>query len=117
MELPRWELDSVFPGIASTELDGAVQAIVDGIAALGRLVDERDVRAGVRVPAGEAAATFEAIAAQLNEVLERATLVGTYLTCLIEGDSRDTAAQARQSELRQHYVELEKVSTRLTAWI
>jgi pepF/M3 family oligoendopeptidase len=115
-ELPRWELDSVFPGVGSPELDEAMADVVSGIAALGELFDARDVRGAASAP-DEAAATFDAVAEQLNALLDRTNVLASYLGCLVDSDSRDTVAKSRQSELRQHSVALDKLARRLTAWI
>src|SRR4051812_33899543 len=116
-ELPRWDLQNVYPGVDSPELEQALAAVVDELDALGRLFDEHGVGGGEAPEPAAAATLFDELADALNGVVDRFSTIAAYVTCLVQADSRDAAAQARQSELRQHGVTLEKLSTRLTAWI
>jgi oligoendopeptidase F len=116
-ELPRWDLQSVFPGVRSPELDAAVTEVVADIETLGRRFDELGVHGDGQPSADEAAPVFDELVERLNSIVDRFSTIAAYVTCLVTADSRDSEAQARQSELRLLGVTLEKLSTRLTAWI
>ena len=115
--LPHWDLTPFFPGVDSPEFDGAVDDALARIASLRALLDERGVGAEA-VPDPEAtAATFDEAIEQLNELLDRFSLLAAYLHALVSVDSRDERAQARLSELMRESVDLSNIETRLTAWL
>ena len=116
-ELPRWDLQNVFPGVRSPELDAAVADVQADIETLGRRFEELGIHGDAQVSADEAASAFDELAERLNAIVDRFSTIGSYVTCLVTADSRDSEAQARQSELRLLGVTLEKLSIRLTAWI
>ncbi len=110
--LPRWDLTPFFPGVESPELAAAVGAAVAAVDELERLF--------AREAPGEGAvevASFERLLAGLNDAIERLHEVGAYLYLHVTVDSRDTAAQARLSELGRHEARLSKLATRFTAWL
>jgi pepF/M3 family oligoendopeptidase len=116
-ELPRWDLQSVFPGVRSPELDAAVAEVVADIETLGARFDALGIDGDGHPSADEAAAAFDEMVERLNTIIDRFSTIASYVTCLVTADSRDGEAQARQSELRLQGVTLEKLSIRLTAWI
>src|SRR5690242_10614522 len=116
-ELPRWDLETVFPGVRSPELDAAVAEVQADIETLGRRYEELGIDGDARPSADEAATAFDELADRLNAIVDRFSTIAAYVTCLVTADSRDSEAQARQSELRLLGVTLDKLSTRLTAWI
>jgi oligoendopeptidase F len=116
-ELPRWDLQSVFPGVRSPELDAAVAEVVGSIEALGLRFDELAIDGDGQPSADDAARAFDELIDRLNATVDHFSTIGAYVTCLVTADSRDAEAQARQSELRLLGVSLEKLFTRLTAWI
>jgi oligoendopeptidase F len=116
--LPHWDLSVVFPSLDSPEFEAGFQAVVSGTDRLAVLFDERHVEA--QPPAAfdpQQAATFEQAAAQLNDLLDRLATLGAYIAGFVSIDSRDELAQAKQSELRKHNVQLSNLDTRFTAWI
>ena len=115
--LPRWDLDSIFPGPESPELRAAMEGVSRDAADLDALF----VRHGVAAQAGAAngaasVAAFEEIVNRYNALLEDAMRIDGYLYCLVADDVRDDTAQGAASEWRQRKSELARLVPRFTAW-
>jgi len=116
--LPHWDMSIVYPGLASPEFAAAFARTVQDIADLAQLFDTRQIMKQPSLAVDEAvAATFETIVERYNNVLDSARTVIVYISCFVNTDSRDDLAQAKQSELQQHMVQLSQLGTRFTAWI
>ena len=116
--LPHWDLSVVFPSLDSPEFEAGFQAVVTGTDRLAALFDERHVEA--QPPAAfdpRQVETFELASAQLNDLLDRLATLGAYIAGFVSTNSRDELAQAKQSELRRHNVQLSNLDTRFTAWV
>jgi pepF/M3 family oligoendopeptidase len=116
--LPRWDLSRIYPDLASDAFRAAFDRVVADIAALRAQYDEAGIRrrdAGA-LDAG-AVAAFEALATRQNALSEAVRTLSAYISAFVSTNSRDDVAQARQSELQQHLVELSKLGTRFLAWI
>jgi len=116
--LPRWDMSTAYPSLESEEFRAAFARAVDGIAELRAEFDRLGIRAadGVNVDA-ETVAAFDAIVPRQNALGEALRTVGAYVSAFVSTNSRDETAQARDSELSQHLVELRKLGTRFVAWI
>lgn len=116
--LPRWDVSTVYPGLDSPEFARDRNQLIDGIAGLDRMLarhrGERESGPGLDAAAVTAVedvlAAFEAIQEKLHTML-------AYVRSFVTTDSFDDAAQAAESELRQHTIQLSKATTRITAWI
>ena len=117
-QLPRWDLSRVYPGLESDEFRAAFERVTAGIAELRAEFDRRAIRRGddARVDSG-VAATFDALLARQNALADDVRTLSAYIRSFVSTDSREDAAQARESELQQHLVELRKLGTRFEAWI
>lgn len=116
--LPHWDLTVVFPSLDSPEFEAGFQAVVAGTNRLAALFDERHVEAQSSAAFDpQQIQTFELAAAQLNDLLDRLATLGAFIAGFVSTNSRDELAQAKQSELRQHNVQLSNLDTRFTAWI
>ncbi|GAC1466572.1 MAG: M3 family oligoendopeptidase [Chloroflexota bacterium] len=117
-ELPRWDMEIVYPGLESPEFKDSFDSLrsdLDGLASLF-------ARFGIGSPDPsnghiDAVRAFEAIVDALNKLLERYTTVQAYVYAFVSTDSRDNVAQARYSELQQLGVNLAQLEVRFTAWI
>ncbi len=81
-----------------------------------------DDQAANRVDAGDAVdaaliTTMERALTQLNETLAAYRTVSAYIYSFVATNSRDTVAQARQSELQRQGVRLAQLRTRWVAWV
>lgn len=118
-DLPHWDMTVFFPALASPEFQVAFDQVRGDIAELVVLFDRHGVRGLDTAPPvdGALVAAFEAVTGRYNAVLEGMHLVGAYLSSFVTTDSRNEAAQAKSSELRQEGVTLGLLSTRFTAWL
>lgn len=115
---PRWDMSRIYPSLEGAAFGAAFERVIAGIGALRAQFDRDAIRRRdePRVDA-EVAATFESLLTRHNELAEELRTLSAYIRSFVATDSRDDLAQARESELQQHLVELRKLSTRLQAWI
>lgn len=115
--LPRWNLDPVAPPPGSPEFTDAVAAVIEGIAGLTALFDERGVRRHDPTALNDAVvASVETIIPRYNDVLEAAEALEHGLVCRIFTDASDTLAQGALSELEPHLGRLAQLGARFAAW-
>jgi pepF/M3 family oligoendopeptidase len=116
--LPRWDLDSIFPGPQSPEFREATGSAGLAIADLTALFDRHGV--GTR-PIGSidanAITTFAEVVTRYDATLEAALRLDGYLGCLTAADVRNEAAQAAASQWRENLVDLARLAPRFTAWV
>jgi len=114
--LPRWDMTPFFPGLDSPEFGAAFDAFGEQIAELEALWQEHRVDRHA-APADITPHAWETVFERYNSALETSRLLFGYVSSFTSTDSRDSAAQARLSELQQLGVRLGKLGTRWTAWI
>src|SRR5262245_40922536 len=108
----------VFPGLDSPEFAAGFQHAADAISDLTALCDDLAVGRSEHVPLDEETVlAIETVIVRLNAALSQAQMLGAYISAFVATNSRDTLAQARQSELQRHSVRLSQLATRFTAWI
>ncbi|HEX2283019.1 MAG TPA: M3 family metallopeptidase [Thermomicrobiales bacterium] len=116
--LPRWDLDSIFPGPESPEFREAADSASLAIAELTALFDRHGI--GMR-PIGpidtNAITIFDEVVTRYDATLAGALRLDGYLGCLKAADVRDEAAQAAASEWRETLVDLARLAPRFTAWV
>ena len=116
--LPRWDLDSIFPGPASPELRAAFDAIARDTAELMALIDRHGIGTRDPLPTDPAlVAAFDQVVNSYNGLLEDAMPVAGYLFCLTAADVRDQAATGAASEWRLLKPGLATLASRFTAWV
>ena len=116
--LPRWDMTVVYPSLTSPEFDAGFAEAVNGIEDLVALFDARGVGQQEAGPCDElTVATFEEVTNRLNALLMDLETLNAYIMAFVTTNSRDTLAQAKASELRQHGVRLDQLGTRYAAWI
>ena len=114
-DLPRWNTDSLFPSLESPAFAAAFDEVVLSVGRLHATFDALDIRAGGRTD--DARPTLERAITDLNAVSERLREVGAYIAAFVTTDSKNSLAQARQSELSTKTVALGQLSTRFQAWV
>ncbi len=112
-ELPRWDLDSLFPGVDSPELVAAIDQLAGSIEALA---DRLGVVTAVdsSTPAGGA---FDELIGRLDDVLEQFGPIEAYLYGKVSADTGDERAQARMSGVHERTIALQQIGPRLNAWL
>ena len=116
-QLPHWDLDPIYPGLASPEL---ARGFAD-LAALAGSIEAQHRSALAPLSATTPVADLARALGQAVELFnESSRLAGTlqvYLESLVSTDSFDTAAARRLSELEILQVGLRQAWTRFQAWI
>jgi pepF/M3 family oligoendopeptidase len=115
--LPRWDLDSVFPGPESEKYQTAFDAISRGTGELEALFDRHGVGAGESASDRAEASVVADIIGGYNTLLDRAAVLAGYLYCLTAADVRDETAQSAASEWRILEARLAALAPRFTSWI
>ncbi len=116
--LPRWDLTSLYPDLRSDAFVQAYHKIASDVAGMARYWDEEGIGRAPVVTAGpHVTEILERAITLLSEVVDHAATTVAYVRAHISTDSRDGHALALLSEVQQHLVTLDKLDTRLTAWI
>ncbi len=113
--LPHWDMTTIYPSVESPEFAAAVVKLKAQIDALE--VQAEHLPAGGGTIDDATVTRFEAIIGALDEALALAMLNESFVYGYISTNSRDEAAQAKESELRLLYSRMSKIETRLTAWV
>ncbi len=122
-KLPHWDMTVVYPGLDSAEFEAGFGSAVSAIDRLQTFFDEHEIGSQVPTPIDAAALTpalvtrFEQVLTLFNETMEQFIQIGSYITCFIATNSRNTVAQAKMSQLQMQGVRLSKLGSRLTAWL
>jgi oligoendopeptidase F len=117
-ELPRWDLESIFPGPDSSDYRATFDTVVRETAALEALFDRAGVGArSFPADTTEADGAVAEVIGAYNALLDRAAVVSGYLYCLTAADVHDEEAQSAASEWRMLEARLAALAPRFTAWI
>lgn len=116
--LPHWDMTPFFPGLDSPEFEAAFQKAIADIDSLTGFLDANDIdrRADPAVATADVA-LLEELIDRFNAVYEQRRLIGSYIHAFVSTNTRDTRAQARNSEALQQWVRITPLSTRLTLWV
>ena len=118
IELPRWDLSALYPGLETPEFAEGFNRLLRGIDHLADLFDDVGITATSTSRSETAAvADFERVLNALNDVSQQLESMGSYLYGCISTDSRNELAQARFSQFQERAVALDKLQTRFTAWV
>jgi len=115
--LPRWDMTVLYPGLDSPALETAFAALLDRIAALGRLFDAEAIGEGAGESSADLVGRFERVLGEMNATLEAFETMNAYLYAFVTTDSRDETAQAKLSMLQKAGVILSKLDTRWARWV
>ncbi|HEV2236247.1 MAG TPA: M3 family oligoendopeptidase [Ktedonobacterales bacterium] len=116
--LPHWDMAVIFPSLDAPEFTAAFATLDDGITALGALFDAEGIALREPAPLDDATIrAYETATERYNAVLDQMRTLGGYISAFVSTDSRDTLAQARQSELQRLAVRLAQLGTRFTSWL
>lgn len=113
-KLPHWDMSAFFPGIESPEFQRAFNGLKTAINALRQLFDEARVQGGDGAGGAE---RFDSVVDKYNALMDQVKLIDSYIYAFTSTNTRDAAAQSKESELNQLESEIRKLSTRLTAWL
>ena len=117
-QLPHWDVSDVFPAIGSREYAAAREAFAADLTRLTGLYDEHAVRGGDQLPADEEHATQVGdVLDATNALMEHVGRLRAYLTSFVSTNAGDDAAQGELSQLQTELAQLQRLRTRLDAWI
>src|SRR5690554_1815313 len=105
---PRWQLDSIFPGLDSPEYAAARQKMLDGVSELEAMLE-----AGL----GDDVATLERVINLDNSTYATFQDVLAYVYLINSTDAFNDEAMAVRSSLMPAMVRYGIVETKLSAWI
>ena len=118
LELPHWQLTSIFPGLESAEYNEAKKKAVDDLKALETFMDEHEVgtREGLEL-SPEVVSTFETFVDKFNVLSTEFHDLYAYLVGFTATNAFDDAAQGELSGLRPQFSTLGTLQKRFTAWL
>ena len=108
--LPHWDMTPYFPALESPEF---TQAFTEALHAVDGLVE---LFAELKDDPDPARALERLLEAQ-NSLSEQLGLVSAYISSFVSTNTKDLAAQAKLSELKQRTVRLQQLEAEITAWI
>lgn len=117
-DLPRWDMESVFPSLASPEFAAAMADARRQTDEVAALFEERAIRKRPSSEvSAEAVSAFEAVTDRFNTLYQDLITVGTYLHAFVSTDAADELAQSLSSDLRTLRVRLDQLWNRYIAFL
>lgn len=118
MQLPHWDMTTIFPALDSAEFEQGFARAVERVNALAQLFDQHHVLRNPDAVTDETTArAFDVVLNEYNATLDGVQTLVSYIQSFITTDSRNTLAQAKMSALQVNLVTLSKLGTRFTAWL
>ncbi len=116
--LPHWQLDSIFPGLDSSEFNLAKTELKTRVELLEAFIDERDIRAqqGAEVTP-QTGELLDELLSRLNDLYRDFSTLNAYLTGFISTDAFNDRARAEASLLRPLSSRLSVMNKRMSAWV
>ena len=116
--LPHWDMSVVYPGLDSPEFEAAmVDAIAEMDALVALFADHAIGPRGTSDVDDETVRVFEEVMTHLNATFAKESGLVAYIHGFIATDSTNELAQAKNSELSQHWLKVQMLDARLTAWL
>lgn len=119
-ELPRWDMDVLFPSLESDEYRAARAEWLNEIEQLVVLFDRHRIRAGAAARSGPSAEDGRVLAdviRALTDLQEQITRLDAFVSALVSTDANDSAAAAEHSRLSADHARVVTLQTRLNGWI
>lgn len=114
---PAWDLDSVFPGLASPEYRAARRRLLASVRRLVERFDGDGIGAGEPLEVDAASITiFDTALTELSAALEDDRVIGLYLAGRCWADSGDDEAAAERDRLQRSLAPLAALRTRFENW-
>jgi oligoendopeptidase F len=121
-ELPRWDVDVLFPSLDSDEYREARAEWMNTIEQLAALFDRHGIGASssgaaTSGPSAEDGRVLADVIETLSRIAEQIRRLGAYVNALVTTDAGDSGAAAEQSRLSADSARLSSLQTRLNGWI
>ena len=115
---PRWDMTTLFPSLTSPEFEQEFESAMREIDDLGVLFESYGVhRRDIALVETAFVSAYEEIAERLNKQEDRLRTLRAYIGCFTSTDARDEVAKSYESLFTTRSVTLDKLNTRLIAWI
>jgi pepF/M3 family oligoendopeptidase len=115
--LPRWDLSTIYPGLASAELAADFSALAAILEEIERHHTENLERVSKDTPPDKLARALDCAVELFNRAYLLSTTLEVYIDSFVATDSYDRAAAKKQSELEITQVRLKQCWTRFQGWI
>ena len=113
---PRWNLSNVYPGLASPEFTAATERRQQMLGEMEDLVASLEAL-GVSSDADLVASRINHMLTEFDKLLLLDNTMGAFIHSFVSTDSFNKDAMRRLSEFEQVSVRMDKLETRLRAWI
>jgi oligoendopeptidase F len=118
MKLPHWSLNSIFPGLESTEFVRAKRKLEQDVSKLETYLNEREVRAGKKLKVSDKTRdTLGALIDHFNRLSRDFRTVSGYLSLITSTDSFNDKAQGERSSLMALGARFSILDTRFISWL
>ncbi len=120
--LPRWEIDSLFPGLESRQMAAARESLVAEVGRMRALFDRHGIGEGEgegesSTPGEQDRAVLAEVLEMTNELLDRLEPLEAYIHALVTTDARDDDAASAQASLDADLVAFRNLQRRFDAWV
>lgn len=117
-DVPRWNLDSIYPGLGSRDYAAAVVAVARQTRQLAAYMKKNHIAPGAKVPAAKAMGrALGGYIMRRNALSDLHQTVQTYVALLVSADSFDAEARRAQSEVEMLGVPLANLDTLFSIWL
>ena len=113
---PRWDLSNVYPGLDSPEFQAATDRRQQLLNEMEKLMTSLEGLDATSEPATVTQAVNHMLV-EIDKLLLLNNTLGAYIHSFVSTDSFNTLAMRKLSEFEQVSVQLDKLETRLRAWI
>lgn len=117
-EVPRWELDTIFPGFESDAFQHAVAQCEAGLAELEKFLAEHDIAKGAPIKDDALTkAALDGCLERMNALIALYDTLRAYLIAWVTTDSFGQAARRKLSAIEPLGVRLQQINARFTGWV
>ena len=113
----RWDLSSIYPGLASPEFVAAFAALQSQCAAMEQLFDSELASTNAGTPVATIGRVLGVAIEKLNTLHELSETLRVYIYGFVTTDSRDAEAARRLSEFEKVTARLSQINTRFKQWV
>jgi oligoendopeptidase F len=114
---PRWDLTNVYPGLESSEFEGAITSITTQIEGLENRFSERIAGLDSNTPVKELAGLVAEAIERFNDLYTISGTVRAYIQSFVATDSHDTLAMRKMSEFQMVSVQIQNLDNQFQAWV
>jgi pepF/M3 family oligoendopeptidase len=118
---PHWQVENVYPGLASDEFKTATKGFQTRLNELKAYLDQNNIRQVNQDQLGQdpetLAGKLDHLVREMNELIALSQTLRSYINAFVSTDSYNNEAKKAFSTWELGYVELQKIITRIRGWI